>query len=490
MRRHTGGWRLRRASPARPSSRGALRVAAVAVTVVAAGVTAGSAAAVGQQVVSLSLGYSCSFPSQTRLVTARLTATFPTSASTGQQVKPAGTAITVTLPPAALARLHAATVTMTAELATQITDGPASVASMWRDFRSPATALPPGGPAKLTASGTAPAVTLGAPGHTTVAAGALSLLLRPVSITASGQASSTPMAPASVQASCLPRAGQDTTLATIAVTGRATAKRHTAAAGTPVYCPHFPNHLKLNPMFPLPKPPPDSRATEDVEDGCSYAAGFTDAARLHEAVLVGPGLTDLRLGVKTYAHFPTKTAKYTYIQVRAAGQLEYDGQPELPPARGTLLAFGFMPVSATLQISEIGSLNAALISCAPARKCPNKPPSVALFYGLVSLHISDVDINGVPLNVGPHCQTAAPFDLELVGLPPSYNVSAVFGVLTGVVTIPDFTGCANGPDDLDPIFNATVSGPGNFAKITQAPLCFEHETGQPGCPPAKPVPVH
>jgi len=171
--------------------------------------------------------------------------------------------------------------------------------------------------------------------------------------------------------------------------------------------------------------------------------------------------------------------------------------PQLPPIRATLLAFGFTPVSATIQISEIGSLNIALIACGDlsnpnkSDKCPNPPPkNVALFFGRVTLRIYDVAVNGVPLNVGAHCQTATPFDLDLVGVPPSYIVSALHGVLTGTVTVPKFTGCANGSDNLDPIFDATVSGPGNFVKVNQAPFCSPTVTPPNGCPPKIPPPKH
>jgi hypothetical protein len=220
--------------------------------------------------------------------------------------------------------------------------------------------------------------------------------------------------------------------------------------------------------------------------GCSYAAGYTNARKLNEAALVGPGLTNLHLGLVTFTKF---THKYSFLQQNVAGQFEYHGQPVLPPARATLLAFGFVPVSATIQISEIGSLNVALISCAPTNKCPNPPPkNVALFFGSVILRISNVDVNGVPLDVGPRCQTSTPFNLELTGIPPAYNISLLEGVLTGTVTIPKFKGCANGIEDLDPLFNATVSGPGNFVKVTQAPPCTPNNNF--GCPPVKPKPVH
>jgi hypothetical protein len=221
--------------------------------------------------------------------------------------------------------------------------------------------------------------------------------------------------------------------------------------------------------------------------GCAYAAGYTNAAKLKEAALVGPGLTDLKLGLTTAIKF---AKPYTFLQQNVAGQLEYHGKPELPPARATLLGFGFTPVSATLQISEVGSLNAAFITCAPnpPGKCPKSVKIEALFFGNVNLRIHNVAVNGVPLNVGPHCQTVQPFPLELIGVPPTYNVATLNGILTGVVTIPEFKGCADGADNLDPLFDATVSGPGNFVKINQALICTP--INNLNCPPAKAKPVH
>jgi hypothetical protein len=61
-------------------------------------------------------------------------------------------------------------------------------------------------------------------------------------------------------------------------------------------------------------------------------------------------------------------------------------------------------------------------------------------------------------------------------------------VLTGTVKIPYFTGCVNGPDNLDPIFDATISGPGNFAKITQGLICSPVNDND--CPPRIPLPKH
>jgi uncharacterized protein DUF6801 len=494
MRMRTGGWpaQMRHAARTLKAPRGAFRVVAVAAVIVAAGVTGGSAAA-GQQTVSLRLGYTCVFPSASRPVSTLVTATFPATGTAGQPVQPSGTGIAVTLPEPAVADLagqNATAVTLTASLSTKVTEETRQATAIWQDLRSPATAISRSEPLTLTASGPAPPVPAAAAGEVTVVAGGLSLRFTPRA------ADGRPAGPSSVSAACVPRAGQDTALARIAVAGPATAQAPTspaasapaanAPADNPAKCIPFPSGLKLNPRFPLPKPLPGSRAFHQPQKACAYSTGFTNARKLNEAALVGPGLADLNLGLTTYTKF---TSKYSYLQQNAAGQLEYHGRPMLPPARATLLAFGFVPVSATLQISEIGPLNVALISCTPTKKCPNPPPkNVALFFGLVSLHISDVDVNGVPLNVGPHCQTATPFELKLTGVPPTYNVSLIHGVLTGTVTVPPFKGCNDGTENLDPIFDATVSGPGNFVKITQAPLCSPKV--DIGCPPAKPVPKH
>jgi hypothetical protein len=486
----TAGWpaRMRHAALARPSSRGAVRVVAVAVVIVAAGVSAGSPSAASPQAVSLRLGYTCAFPSAPRPVSTLVTATFPAAGTAGHPIQATGTGIAITLPQGALAGLarpNATAVTLTASLSTKVTERTRQATAVWRDLRSPATTIPRSGALTLTASGSAPPVTAAAAGEVTVAAGDLSLLFT-APAAGSRQAGSS-----RVQAACVPRAGQETTLARIAVGLPSTAKAPASRAGNspadnPAKCLPFPSNLQLNPRFPLPKPPPGTTTIHQPSVACSYSAGFTNARKLNEAALVGPGLTNLRLGLTTYAEF---NSKFSYLQQDAAGQFEYHGQPVLPPARATLLAFGFVPVSATIQISEIGSLNVALVSCAPTKNCPIPPPkNMALFFGLVSLRISNVDVNGVPLNVGPHCQTATPFNLALIGTPPTYNVSFIHGVLTGTVTIPPFSGCNNGTEKLDSIFDATVSGPGNFVKVTQALICTPATGG--GCPPVKPVPKH
>jgi hypothetical protein len=499
-----GRARLGRSSPRRGA-----QATALAVVMVAAGVTAGSAAAVSRPADSLQLVYSCAFPSGSRPVSAQITATLPTSVAAGKPIQPTGTGITVTLPhdmvttltrskattlPMTRSRVatrpmtrskrttgpttrpEAATLTLTATLSTGYTEGAKAATAVWRNLRSASAAIPRTGPLTLTATGKAPTVTAAA-GKVTVIAGDLSLLF------ATHTAKSSQTAPSTTSVKCVPRAGQGTTLGTIAVTGSAPARRAPASPqDNPAKCLPFPKNPQPNPRFPFPKPLKGSRKFSESEPACSYAAGFTNARKLHEAALVGPGLADLLLGQSAYTKF---TGSHSYVQIRESGQLEYHGRPMLPPARATLLGFGFMPVSATLQISEIGTVNAVFITCNYSA-CP-KPQNYAKFSARVSLNISGVKVNGVPLNVGSHCQTS-PFNLELLGLPPAYNVGSQYGVLTGTVTVPSFHGCADGTENLDPIFTASVSGPGNFAKVNQAPFCTPSTGG--GCPPIKPKPVH
>ena len=100
-----------------------------------------------------------------------------------------------------------------------------------------------------------------------------------------------------------------------------------------------------------------------------------------------------------------------------------------------------------------------------------------------------VKVNGVPLDVGSRCETGR-FDAVLTGSSastPPYNV-VTGGPLTGMVDIPPFSNCGVG-ENLDPIFNAAISGPRNFNLLTQGPVCFL--VGGGGiCPPPKPKPLH
>ncbi|HEY1916781.1 MAG TPA: hypothetical protein VGH27_14510 [Streptosporangiaceae bacterium] len=250
--------------------------------------------------------------------------------------------------------------------------------------------------------------------------------------------------------------------------------------------------INLNPNFPAPNPPSGAQENSAPEPGCAWVAGFTNASKLDEAAFIGPAFADLEIGLVTYfLNAPN------YIQSRNAGLPQYDGKAEFPPARATLLGFGFMPVSATLQLSEVGTLNAVflqrragLYGCKP--KDPKKKYcAVTTITARLALRLYDVSVNGTPLNVGLHCQTTNPFTVTLEGPYPAYQITSG-GPLTGSVDIPSFKGCSDDGDNLDSIFTASVSGPDNEALLTQGLPCvpFAGQSTTPGCPPVKPIPKH
>jgi hypothetical protein len=257
-----------------------------------------------------------------------------------------------------------------------------------------------------------------------------------------------------------------------------------AAAKGPPCPPMPPGGLKLNPTLPKPPPPPRGATNTHAppELGCAYAVGYADVRKQNGAALVGPGLLNLSIGNTVLI-----SVGKNYFQEDSAAQFDFRPcrtcrvEHALPPARVTLLAFGFVPVSATLQLTEIGTINIYGVGTLSAL-------SSNTAWSRMSLRISDVTVDGKKLDVGAHCQTQRPVLIKLVGVssgPHPYSLQGG-GPLTGEITIPPFAGCGV-TENLDPLFTGTVSGPGNFAEFTQGSLCTL--IGDLGCPPPIPKPL-
>jgi len=241
---------------------------------------------------------------------------------------------------------------------------------------------------------------------------------------------------------------------------------------SPAFCPPFPvkTGFPFNPHFKLPTPPPGSRiipAPTPVQ-GCAFIKGFTNVSKLGAAALIGPAFGNVQQSRQTILNLARN-----YIQFDSAGRLYYKPCPGtapkckaingLPPVRATFLSFGFTPTTATLQITQAGTLNIASVGTSNTGLLTS-----STVQSLASIRVEKVLVNGAPLNVGPNCHTVRPFPLVL-NAGPGYSIQAG-GVLSGTITVPPFTGCGVG-ENLDPIFNASVSGPGNFAQLTQGVLC-------------------
>jgi hypothetical protein len=426
------------------------------------------------------LAYTCRFPAGTYEVGARLTASYPATALAGGTVRPASLSLAVTVPAAPLASLGppGAPVTVAARLATSGPRGNVR-AVVWPSLAAPAAALPAVGQSlvsgALRPSAPLPALTADRAGRMTVTAGPLTLVF-------------TPRGAAPVTATCTLEQGQDAVLATIAV--RAATAARAATASSP--CPPVPaGGLKLNPDLPKPpKPPPGSTVTfpPPQDHACAYITGYSDVRKLNGAALVGPGLLNVSVGIRLVVNLGKN-----YFQEDSAGQFDYTVCRishhhracavihGFPPATATFLDFGFMPVTATLQLTEIGTLNIYGVGTGFAL-------STNTSWARMDLRIYDVRVNGKPLNVGPDCETSKALLIGLTGFgsgPHPYSLSGG-GPLTGYVTIPPFTHCGV-TENLDDLITGTVSGEDNYSEFTQGPLC-DLIQGQV-CPPQRPRPL-
>jgi hypothetical protein len=480
----------------------AARVLALAAVLAASGVIAGTASAskqAGHQAGTV-LAYTCRSLSGRVDVTTQVVASFPAAGQVGKPIAPGAARITVTIPHAAvsgLVRHHVRAITATAQLTTGVATHGTPITVPWPAFKARRTHLPASGSLALTTSGTVPLIAPAAPGKVTVTAASLMVVLTPHSAPGiarpgpnspgSDAAHSTPKAPVGVRLTCIPVPGQNATLATVLITGQRLSRHARKPAGSmsgSKFCfPEPRGGLQLNPKFPLPTPPKGAKVTFPTPvPGCAWVVGYSNVRKLNGSALVGPGKTDINLPVREVIKSPT------YFEEDAAGQLDFRPCPTckivhgLPPAHSTFLGFGFVPVSATLQLTQVGTANIYAIGTAFTLTSNT-------IFSEVSLRVYGVKVNGVPLNVGPHCESAHPIFMELSGNPngvPPYTIQSG-GPLTGTITIPPFKGCGVG-ENLDPLFTASISGPGNFVILTQGNLCTL-QTPPFGCPPTIPKPV-
>jgi hypothetical protein len=229
----------------------------------------------------------------------------------------------------------------------------------------------------------------------------------------------------------------------------------------------------------------------------AFVAGYSNAAKEGSSLLTGfpvPALAEssgpdegISSNTRTVDGVPDNCFLVTL-------QLDDDGQREFPPASGSFLAFGFVPVTATVQLVQVGP--------APVTGVLYGAASQSNFAEVVtsemSLQVSGVRVNGVALDVGPDCRTAQPVytpdpaidpanDLVVLaggdspGDPQPFLGALNGGALAGLVTIPPFAGCTGSDgEDLDGLLTASISGPGNDVQFFQGALCQAPSNCVPG----------
>lgn len=417
---------------------------AIATVVGAAGIAADATGASAAQAVSL--GYTCAFPSGSYPVGVEIAATV---ASAGQdRIGPVGLRVTTGLPRAVLA--SAAGLVRAAELLS-VTERSASAEPVTEEWPVSAVGqIPATGDLRLTASGTIPVTATRRVGLVTFSSGALEIILR---LPNGG----------TVRASCAPHGGA-TRFASVTVQ---TASRH-AKSKIPAGC----GHIKV---------------TGTGVPACAFVTGYSDVAKLIGAALLQPR-RPAKPGLVNVAFAEKETLKPGFLFARSAGELLFRGRPELPPITATFLAFRFVPVSATLHLTELTTI---VILSKSGISAPPFPVDVTTTTK-ISLHVTNVRVNGAPLHVGPHCRTASPITLTLIGkgqsLPLSGYTVQFGGPLMGEATVPPFTGCGV-TENLDPLLTGSISGRGNFVRLIQGKLCAPSQASNFVCPPPVPKPT-
>lgn len=458
-------------SIARWTPRAVTRVAAAGVILIAMSVASGVESSASEQAADAILTYTCSFPSGPQKIAVKIAGTFPAAATVGQSIKPGNVTVTPTLPHSALAdltKLGASSVTASERLSITVAQKGSSTGAVWSVPSVPSTPIPGTGDLALPASGTIPPTPARAVGATVFIAGPLSLVLTPHK--ADGGATD----PASIPLACTAELGSNAIVASVPVatpgssvtprTGAGTRKAGRAARRQDDPC------IAIIPLDPVP--------------GEAYMAGFANVKKLKGATLLG-----VQNG-KTTGHVLLELAYEIIIDlcspsgdthILSWGLLDYQGKHQLPPAKATFLTFGFMPTTATLEMSEPPGTRLDIDSHGFFNGTDFVEETTVT--SKLSIRAHDALVNGVPLNVGPRCQTATPMDVTLHGHSPDYTVNTG-GPLTGFVTIPPFAGCGVG-EDLDPLFTASISGPDNFIKLIQGVPC----TRPPDSPPLNCDPV-
>lgn len=487
---------------------GTARMAGLAAVLVLAGLIPGGKAVADAQRADVTLGYTCRFPSSGQPAIVRIKGAFPASGAAGSLLRPEGVSVAVTLPRTALSEssdssdssessgIASAVVAGSVSLDTLITQAGRPIGVEWADLTVPRTAVKVSDLADtdltLAAEGAVPPVTATAAGDAVFSAGGLRLRL-----TFAKAGGAEPAPPAEVTIACTPNLGQNTTIVTVPVAGRERSPantvpirtapgvvpgRNTTAAGPgdgdP--CPPMPEG-GYNPAFPLPDWEPGSEpwGNGEPQPGCALVDGLSNVSKLKGASRVR-GTAAVLAGTEQRFKNASPADPDGYTQVRNLARSYFD------TTQATFLTFGFMPTTAKMEITQIG--NANVVAIGPFADVAEPKPTVTTAWAEVSIRIFDVKINGSPMDVGPNCRTSRTMALILTGsdqADPPYRVNSG-GRLSGTVEIPPFSGCGVG-DDLDRLFTASVSGPGNYVEVIQGPVCDTTTSGGANtnpCPPA------
>jgi hypothetical protein len=122
----------------------------------------------------------------------------------------------------------------------------------------------------------------------------------------------------------------------------------------------------------------------------------------------------------------------------------------LPPATGSFKELGLIPVTATV----------ALIQNGPTTGKVNLNTGAVTTKSSITLQITNLSVAGLPVPVGPACDSATPASVSLASQPGFSIVKG--GTVSGTYTVPPFANCGL----ITPVLNLTISGPANTISLT------------------------
>lgn len=462
------GGRIRRRT--RGMTRGAV-LAVIGLTVALAGTPGPAGAQEDWQQADVEIGYRCDQPDGPRQVVLRVTAKFPVRGMVGDPVLPTDVTLALDVPPDALPQLTAAgavAATSVVKLDTSIVAGETAASATWVAVGAEPVPLMTDEPAEFVATSEPDPVTV----H---AAGDLSFTAAGLVATVTGRtADGAVTEPPSVTLSCIPDTDQQAGLAVVPMVYASPTSRAVEKPGIEV----GDRGDESSPITALGVPPPECfrigppPGVTNYQSYCANAAGYANVAKLNASVLQPTTLVNVSAGA-FIIRCDGILGKFCSTNTMVPN---YQGKAEFPPASGSFFSLGVMPTTGSMQMTPVGPAVIDIWFQGTAGRATARLK--------VDVRIFDARVNGVPFDVGPNCRTATPVDVVMIATPQEYSLTNG-GVLTGTITIPPFSGCG-ATEDLDPVFTALVSGPGNYLKMTQGKVCSLGNGVN--CPPEVPIP--
>jgi len=163
------------------------------------------------------------------------------------------------------------------------------------------------------------------------------------------------------------------------------------------------------------------------------------------------------LALATIAATPAAASAATVIKVRYPVNgstfikaANVTASLNLPPATGSFTELGLIPVTATVVFIQNG----------PTTGKVDLNTGAVTTSSSITLQITSLTVSGLPVPVGPACESATPASVALASQPGFSIVKG--GPVSGTYTIPPFAGCGL----ITPVLNLTIPGPGNTISLT------------------------